>query len=65
MLLDTGSMLLMRTYIQKNGKFYYIVFIIHRSYVGVYDEKTGKMRICDAQLFHMMPYIPGGKDIFL
>ncbi|XP_053399756.1 DNA-directed RNA polymerase I subunit RPA49-like [Mercenaria mercenaria] len=33
-----------------------------KSYVGVYDESTGKMRICDAELFHMMPYIPGRDD---
>ncbi|WAQ98790.1 RPA49-like protein [Mya arenaria] len=28
-------------------------------YVGIYDEKTGKMRVCDAEMFHMVPFIPG------
>lgn len=31
-------------------------------YVGVYDEKTGKMRICDTELFNMLPHIPGRDD---
>lgn len=31
-------------------------------YVGVYDEETGKMQICDAELFHMIPHIPGRED---
>ncbi|XP_052795681.1 DNA-directed RNA polymerase I subunit RPA49-like [Mya arenaria] len=30
-----------------------------RQYVGIYDEKTGKMRVCDAEMFHMVPFIPG------
>lgn len=34
-----------------------------KTYVGIYDEKTGKMRVCDTELFHMMPYIPGTDDM--
>ncbi|KAL4229903.1 DNA-directed RNA polymerase I subunit RPA49 [Mactra antiquata] len=30
-----------------------------KHYVGIYDEERGKMRICDANLFHMIPHIPG------
>jgi len=32
---------------------------LYRYYVGVQDEKTGKMQICDAELFQMKPHIQG------
>lgn len=35
-----------------------------RYYVGVYDKKTGKMQICDTELFHMKPYIASKFALF-
>lgn len=33
-----------------------------RYYIGIYDEQTGKMRIYDTEIFHMLPHIPDRKD---
>lgn len=30
-----------------------------RYYVGIHDKETGKIRICDAEVFNMQPQIPG------
>jgi hypothetical protein len=33
----------------------HIISLIFRYYVGVKDKKTGKMKICDAEIFQMHP----------
>ncbi|XP_060571744.1 DNA-directed RNA polymerase I subunit RPA49-like, partial [Ruditapes philippinarum] len=51
------------TYIGKNfGRYRCNPNRTIKQYVGIYDEKSGKMRICDAEMFHMMPHVPGRDD---
>lgn len=34
-------------------------------YVGIHDKETGKIRICDAEIFNMQPHIPGNRSSHL
>ena len=49
---------------KKNLYLYFFFLILTSHYVGVLNKSTGKIQICDADLFYLNPHFPRKNKIF-